>query len=764
MAALFVLIAALVLRRAGVATWIEPEALGDGVVLLLVLAGTIGVALLAIGASVLPWNRPGAGHRAWSRSARRTRLVSAFAPLWLAAAILGFGWFDLVQQWIGDWILVDEAITIAPAIAAMIIAWSAHSAFVVRHTPSMSRVAIVLTQARIFLPLLLVPVGTVLAAQEVVARIMPAGSAWSEWVGLGCAIAALLLAPALVIPALSTAPLPERGDLRERMEALFTKNKVRVCEVRLWNTGGTMMNGVALGILPRVRWVLLTDALIDSLTDEEALAVAGHEAGHLRHRHMAWLAGACIGGVGAGGVGITTLMEWWAPPVLRGAAGEWVALGLLLGLVVLFFGTMSRLCERQADAYAAVSLSPCETIEPAAVEAMRRALAIVAYANGIPPTRPSFRHGSIDSRRRRLAALSGVAKRNLPVDRQMRWMQGLIVLAIVVTLLDGLIALPPLRDGGSKMTPTESAMKFVKMQGLGNDYVYVDADEERIDDPASMARCVSDRHFGIGSDGLILISRPSEPERADARMRMFNADGSEGEMCGNGIRCVAKFVVDSGRSKAKPLRVETARGVLDIDWRLGPDGRVSTASVSMGEPILAMSRIPAAIPGVDAGSPVVDHPLPAAFFGELDGSWRRLAGLEPAITLVSLGNPHVVLYASDLDAIPLERVGPHLERHPWFPQRINVHFVTIRSPREVRMRTWERGSGITLACGTGASAVCVAGVLTGRSGPEIMAHLPGGALELAWPGVGRSVRMSGPAIEVFRGELAAPPRTTGAGR
>lgn len=296
-------------------------------------------------------------------------------------------------------------------------------------------------------------------------------------------------------------------------------------------------------------------------------------------------------------------------------------------------------------------------------------------------------------------------------------------------------------------------MKFVKMQGLGNDYVYVDSDAERVDDPAALARRVADRHFGIGSDGLILVSRPTSGTAADVRMRMFNADGSEGEMCGNGIRCVAKFAVDRGLSRAKPLRVQTGRGVLEIDWRLGRDGRVASAIVSMGEPILAMARIPATIPGLAPDAPVVDWQLPTAFFGELDGAWRSQSGLDPRLTLVSLGNPHAVVYVDRLETVPLARIGPLFESHPWFPQRINFHAVQVISPREVRMRTWERGSGATMACGTGASAVCVAGVLTGRSGTDITAHLPGGALELSWPGAGKPVRMNGPAVEVFHGEL-----------
>lgn len=299
-------------------------------------------------------------------------------------------------------------------------------------------------------------------------------------------------------------------------------------------------------------------------------------------------------------------------------------------------------------------------------------------------------------------------------------------------------------------------MKFTKMQGLGNDYIYVDADAESVPDPSGTARRLSDRHFGIGSDGLILVSRSRPGSGADVRMRMFNADGSESEMCGNGVRCVAKFAVDRGIARSKPLRVETGRGVLEIEWRAGADGRVAHATVSMGEPILAASRIPSVLPGVDPGSPVIDHPLPGGFFGGLDGAWRRECGLDPRVTLVSVGNPHAIVYCDQVERVPLDRIGPFIERHPWFPQRINAHFVTVISPNEVRMRTWERGAGATMACGTGASAVCVAGVLTGRSSAAITAHLPGGDLELAWPGPGRQVRMSGPAVEVFEGVVSEP--------
>src|SRR5262245_38094092 len=280
-------------------------------------------------------------------------------------------------------------------------------------------------------------------------------------------------------------------------------------------------------------------------------------------------------------------------------------------------------------------------------------------------------------------------------------------------------------------------MRFTKMQGIGNDYIYVDCVRNRPPaDPAALSRVISDRHFGIGADGLILIC-PSE--RADARMRMFNADGSESEMCGNGLRCVAKYVYDHGIAKKPRLAIETGRGVLMIDLELKND-KVSRARVNMGEPILEAAKIPTTLPG----NPVVDAALAVA-----DRSFEA--------TGVSMGNPHAVMYVSDefFQAGERDRVaelGPKLERHAALPRRVNSHFVNVQSPSEVTMRTWERGSGITLACGTGACAVCVAGVLAGRSARKILTHLPGGDLELEWSEADNCVYKTGPAVEVFSGE------------
>jgi diaminopimelate epimerase len=274
-------------------------------------------------------------------------------------------------------------------------------------------------------------------------------------------------------------------------------------------------------------------------------------------------------------------------------------------------------------------------------------------------------------------------------------------------------------------------MQFTKMQGAGNDYVYVDCFAEPPPaHPEMLARKISDRHFGVGGDGLILIL-PSQT--ADARMRMFNADGSESEMCGNGVRCVAKYVYDHGICRKETLQIETGRGVLALDLDVAA-GRVRRVRVDMGEPILQSSLIPTSLPG----SPVVNAAL-------------IVAGRRLCVTCVSMGNPHCVTFVDELNDDWILRVGPQVELDPHFPNRVNAEFVQIVSRTEVRVRVWERGSGETLACGTGACAVCVAGVLSGRTDRAIVAHLPGGDLELNWTDNGR-VLMTGPAVEVFRGD------------
>jgi diaminopimelate epimerase len=285
-------------------------------------------------------------------------------------------------------------------------------------------------------------------------------------------------------------------------------------------------------------------------------------------------------------------------------------------------------------------------------------------------------------------------------------------------------------------------MRFTKMHGLGNDYVYVNGFDEDVPDPARVAKKVSDRHFGIGSDGLILIL-PSD--KADVRMRMFNADSSESEMCGNGVRCVAKYAFDHGLNRNNPMRVETGRGVLSLALEVS-DGKVRRVTVDMGEPILSLPSIPVDPAKVKRGGREHEYCLSLA---------QSEMPLEMAF--VSVGNPHAAIFTRDAKAVDPSRLGPVIENHPAFPRRINVHWVQVHSPREITMQTWERGSGITLACGTGASAVCVAGVLTGRTDRQILTHLPGGDLSLEWRESDNHVYMTGPAAEVFSGEWNEPP-------
>ena len=286
-------------------------------------------------------------------------------------------------------------------------------------------------------------------------------------------------------------------------------------------------------------------------------------------------------------------------------------------------------------------------------------------------------------------------------------------------------------------------MRFTKMHGTGNDYVYVNGFEEAVADPAALAVKVADRHFGVGGDGLILIL-PSKV--ADVRMRMFNADGSEAEMCGNGIRCVAKFSYDHGLSSANPLRVETGNGILPVALEVA-GGTVSAVTVDMGEPVLALEKIPV-VNGAAGRNAALKRVNDHEFALQINAP-----GGPPNAVFVSMGNPHAVIFCEDVDAVDLNDLGPKVEHYPAFPNRINAHWVQVISPAEVKIRTWERGSGVTLACGTGACAVAVAGALTGRTGREILAHLPGGDLRLEWRASDGHVYMTGPAEEVFTGEI-----------
>ena len=277
-------------------------------------------------------------------------------------------------------------------------------------------------------------------------------------------------------------------------------------------------------------------------------------------------------------------------------------------------------------------------------------------------------------------------------------------------------------------------MKFTKMQGAGNDYVYVNCFEERLDDPAALAVKVSNRNFGIGSDGLILIM-PSEA--ADVRMRMFNSDGSESEMCGNGIRCVAKYAYDHGIVAKTEISAETGAGILTLQLFTGADGKVEKVRVNMGPPRLTRAEIPML---GNPGEKVVSQPL-----NVLHSTFN--------ITCASMGNPHCVIFVDDVENFQVEKYGPLIENNEMFPRRTNVEFVQVISRSEVRQRTWERGAGETLACGTGSSAVTAACVLNGLTEKKILNHLSGGDLEMEWGDDG-NIYMTGPAVEVFNGEIA----------
>ena len=278
-------------------------------------------------------------------------------------------------------------------------------------------------------------------------------------------------------------------------------------------------------------------------------------------------------------------------------------------------------------------------------------------------------------------------------------------------------------------------MKFTKMQGIGNDYVYVNCFQETVENPGEVAKIVSDRHFGIGSDGLILI-KPSDV--ADFEMDMYNSDGSRGAMCGNGIRCVAKYVYDYGLTDKTSITVNTASGIKYLDLTI-ENGKAVQIRVNMGTPILEASKIPV----ISEKEKVIDEPIVA---GEK----------EYRITAVSMGNPHAVTYIDDVKGLDIEKIGPQFEHHSIFPDRVNTEFVKVLDRNTVEMRVWERGSGETLACGTGACAVAVASIVNGYTEDEVTVKLLGGDLKIYWDRKDNLVYMTGPAEVVFDGEIKLP--------
>lgn len=275
-------------------------------------------------------------------------------------------------------------------------------------------------------------------------------------------------------------------------------------------------------------------------------------------------------------------------------------------------------------------------------------------------------------------------------------------------------------------------MKFTKMQGLGNDYVYVNCFKETIENPPEMAKKVSNRNFGIGSDGLIMIN-PSDV--ADFEMEMYNADGSRSEMCGNGIRCVGKYVYDYCLTEKEHISVETLAGIKYLDLTV-EDGKVKLVKVDMGSPEL----VPANIPIVADGDRVIDEPI------NVNGTEYRMTG-------VSMGNPHAVVYVEDVKGLDIETIGPAFENHERFPNRVNTEFVKVLDRNTVEMRVWERGSGETMACGTGACAVAVACILNGLTEDKVTVKLLGGDLQIEWDKEADKVYMTGPAEVSFDGEI-----------
>lgn len=278
-------------------------------------------------------------------------------------------------------------------------------------------------------------------------------------------------------------------------------------------------------------------------------------------------------------------------------------------------------------------------------------------------------------------------------------------------------------------------MKFTKMHGIGNDYIYINCFETVVEDPEALSRQLSDRHTGVGSDGLVLIM-PSEV--ADFRMRMFNPDGSESPMCGNATRCIGKYVFDKGLTQKKELTLETKSGIKQLQLQI-EQGKVTQVCVDMGEPILSATDIPVKFPFKQ----VIDEPV----------------DFQPEhynITCLSMGNPHTIIFNSDIDSLDLVYIGKKVELSDMFPDRTNVEFVEILSPQQANVRVWERGTGETQACGTGACAVLVAGVLTGRLERKATIALPGGELQIEWNPQNNRVYMTGEAVTVFEGELTTP--------
>ena len=276
-------------------------------------------------------------------------------------------------------------------------------------------------------------------------------------------------------------------------------------------------------------------------------------------------------------------------------------------------------------------------------------------------------------------------------------------------------------------------MKFTKMHGCGNDYVYVNCFKETIENPNEAAKFVSDRHFGIGSDGMICI-HPSD--KADFRRAMYNSDGTEGAMCGNGVRCIAKYVYDYGLTDKTTITIETKGGIKELDLTV-EDGKVTWVNVDMEAPVLDADKIPVIY---DEENKVIDKPV-------------LVDGREYRITCVSMGNPHGVVFVDSVDDLDIEKLGPMFENHPMFPDRVNTEFIQVVDDHTIKMRVWERGAGETLACGTGACASAYASYLNKKTGKKVLVHLLGGDLQIEYDEEKHTIFMKGPATKVFDGEI-----------
>jgi diaminopimelate epimerase len=711
---------------------------------------------------------------------RLLRLTPAVALMAHAVSVLALGWLDIVRSVVGDLVLVDELIAIAPALSAPILAWIVfypverrfRDAVLIRRLDlglpiyqAPSRWRYVLTQIRLNLLLTLPPVAVLLAWSEAareVATWQGLGPPWViEIVVIVGSLTVFAVAPLIARLVLDVDPLPP-GELRDDLLGVCRAHRVGVRELLVWHTDGSSINAAVMGLLAPLRYVMLTDALLDSLPRPQLLAVMAHEVGHVRRRHLWWLAAALLALAMALEVGLGLILG--RHRALPRAVGRGGSLG---GMV---------LCLRRLRSHL-----PCVRL-------------------GQPPLRASGRHfctgASEPCRRRRCggggrgvgddrsARVGGAAQRDGSEPSKLAaWLDS------VATALSGEPGRPavgnprhqpnhPLdedggRDGaggraglagGGRLARSRPAaadratlplmahsmreLPFIKMHGIGNDYVYVNGFEHDVAEPESLARKVADRHFGVGGDGLILVLPPERGVAADVRMRMFNADGSESEMCGNGIRCVCKFAHDQGLSTANPMKIQTGAGVLTLRYTTGRDGLVEQVTVDMGEPRLALPEIPVLEKALAGRGAAHSYHVDV---GALPERWTGV--------FVSMGNPHVVFFEDEnpgkwlqgLESFDLARIGPLLENHAAFPRRINVHMVRVHSRSELTMRTWERGSGLTLACGTGAAAVCVASALTGRTDRRVLAHLPGGDLTLEWDEATNHVFKTGPATEVFQG-------------